>query len=107
MTEPQGWVLIGIFATLMLGGMTLMTTLINRATASAIGGLRGEVGGLRGEIDGLRGETRSAIDGLRHEMTARFEAVDARFDSVNTRLDHIDKDVTGLMKRAWGEPRSE
>jgi hypothetical protein len=62
MNEPQVWVLIGVFTTIMLGGMTLMTTLINRAS-SAANGVRGEIGGLRGEIGGLRGE-----------MNARFEA---------------------------------
>lgn len=78
MTEPQGWVLIGAFTTIMLGGMTLMTTLINRATANAIDGLRGEVNGLRGEMN-------------------------ARFDTVNAKIEHLDRDVTALMRRAWGE----
>ena len=79
MTEPQGWVLIGAFTTIMLGGMTLMTTLINRATAAAIAGLGNEIDGLRGEMN-------------------------ARFDTVNAKIEHLDRDVTALMRRAWGEP---
>lgn len=75
MTEPQSWVLIGVFVTIMLGGMTLMTTLINRATTSAIDGLRGEVNGLRGEMN-------------------------ARFESVEHRIAHLDRDVTALVRRA-------
>ena len=71
MAEPQGWVLIGAFTTIMLGGMTLMTTLINRATANAIDGLRGEM--------------------------------NARFDTVNAKIEHLDRDVTMLTRRAWGE----
>ncbi|MBD3942128.1 hypothetical protein IF188_10505 [Microbacterium sp. NEAU-LLC] len=43
MNDPQVWTLIGVFTTIMLGGMTLMTTMINRATTSAIDGLRGEM----------------------------------------------------------------
>ena len=43
MNDPQVWTLIGVFTTIMLGGMTLMTTLITRATATAIDGLRGEM----------------------------------------------------------------
>ncbi|MFH8251339.1 hypothetical protein ACH3VR_13285 [Microbacterium sp. B2969] len=75
MNEPQVWVLIGVFTTIMLGGMTLMTTLITRATSVAVEGLRGEM--------------------------------NARFDTVETKIDHLDRDVTFLMRRAWGEPRGE
>ncbi|MFT4231009.1 MAG: hypothetical protein QM602_12040 [Microbacterium sp.] len=82
MNEPQVWVLIGVFTTIMLGGMTLMTSLINRATAAAIGGLRAE-------------------------MNARFDAVNARFDAVNDKIDHVDRDVTFLMRRAWDEPTAD
>lgn len=89
MTEPQVWVLIGAFTTIMLGGMSLMTTLINRATSTAIHGLDAKIEGLRGE------------------MNARFDAVDARFDAVDTKIDHLDRDVTFLMRRAWGEPTAE
>ncbi len=93
MNEHQVWTLIGVFAAVMLGGMTLMTTLINRATATAIGGLRAE---MRGEIGGLRAE-----------MNARFEAVNSRFDAVEAKIDHLDRDVTFLMRRALGEPTTD
>lgn len=87
--NPQVWTLIGVFTTIMLGGMTLMTTLLGRS-----------------------------INGLRGEMTARFETVDARFDAlrgemnarfdtVNTKIEHLDRDVTTLMRRAWGEPSAD
>lgn len=82
MNEPQVWTLIGVFTTIMLGGMTLMTTLIMRATTKAIQGLDGKIEGLRGEMN-------------------------ARFDTVNTKIEHLARDVTMLVKRAWGEPRSD
>lgn len=88
MNEPQVWVLIGVFTTIMLGGMTLMTTLINRATAEAINGVRGEIGGLRGE------------------MNARFEAVHVRFDSLEKRVDQLDGDVAALTRPLWGRPEA-
>ena len=93
--EPQVWVLIGLFTTIMLGGMTLMTTLINRATAEAINGVRGEIGGLRGEISGLRGE-----------MNGRFESVHVRFDSLEKRVDQLDGDVSALTRHLWGRPEA-
>ena len=100
MTEPQTWVLLGAVTTIMLGGMTLMTTLLTRTLNSAIGGLRGEMA------------TRfEAVDARFSAIDARFEAmhvvIDARFDTVGTKIDHLDRDVTALTRRAWGEPRSE
>ena len=93
MNEPQVWTLIGVFAAVMLGGMSLTTTLIMRSTTSA--------------IDGLRAEMTGGLAGLRAEMTARFDGVDARLDATDARIAHLDRDVTFLMTRAWGEPRSE
>ncbi|MFT4215323.1 MAG: hypothetical protein QM622_11185 [Microbacterium sp.] len=104
MTEPQVWPLIGVFTTIMLGGMTLSTTLVMRATTSAIGGLRGElkgdIGGLRGELRGAIGRLDAKIEGLRGEMNARFDTVDRR-------LEHLDRDVAHLMRREWGESAPE
>ncbi len=122
MTEPQTWAMLGVFTTIMLGGMTLMTTLINRATVNAIGGVRGEMDGLRGEIGGritaLEGEIGGRITalegevrGLRGEMNARFERVhaemDARFTAVDARIGHLDRDVSVIVRRLWGEPQGE
>jgi len=85
MNDPQVWTLIGVFTTIMLGGMTLMTTLINRATTTAINGV------------GVK------IEGLRGEMNARFDGVNARFDGVNVKIEHLDRDVNMLIRRARGE----
>ena len=93
MTEPQGWVLIGLFTTIMLGGMTVMTTLLMRSMTASIDGLRGEMNGLRGEMNGR-------FDGLRGEMNARF-------DAMATRIDHLDRDVAALSRRVWVEPSEE
>ena len=108
MNEPQVWTLIGVFTTIMLGGMTLMTAMINRTMTHAIGGLRGE---LTGEITGLRGELTGEISGLRGELTGEISALrtemSSRFDAMDTRIDHLDRDVTFLMRRAWGEPEPD
>lgn len=82
MTEPQGWVLIGVFATIMIGGFTLSTTMLTR-TMNA----------------GFR-----AVDARFEAVDARFEAVDARFETVNAKLEHLDRDVSALMKREFGIP---
>lgn len=87
--DPQIWTLIGVFTAVMLGAMTITTTMIMRSMSYAIGGLRGE---LNGRFDGLRGE----MLGLRGEMNARF-------DTVETKIEHLDRDVAALMRKVWGE----
>jgi hypothetical protein len=76
MTEPQVWTLIGVFAAVMLGGMTLMTTLLTR-TISA-------------KFDAAD----SRIESLRGEMNARFDTMDVKFST-------LDKEVATLAERFW------
>lgn len=96
MNDPQIWTLIGVFAAIMLGGMTLMTTLIMRATTTAIDGLRGE---MNGRFDGVRGE----MNGLLGEMNGLRGQMNARFDSVETKIEHLDRDVAALGRKVFGE----
>lgn len=88
MTEPQVWVLMGVFATAIFGMLTWQTISFNRA--------------LRTSIDGLG----ARIDGLREATEARFSAVDARFNAVDTKLDALDRDVQALTRHVFGtDPR--
>ena len=87
MNDPQAWTLIGVFTTIMLGAMTLMTVQINRTIAASINGLRGE---MNGRIDGVH----HRIAGLHGEMNARFDAMDTKFE-------HLDRDVTALSRLIW------
>ena len=80
--DPQIWTLIGVFAAVMLGGMTLTTTLLMRTMTAS--------------IDGLRGEMNARFDGVRSEMNARF-------DTVDTKIEHLDRDVAALTRKVWGE----
>ena len=83
MTEPQVWVLIGVFAAAVFGMLTIMSTLFVRVLRSEISGVRGEIGGVRGEIGGVRGEMRS----------------------IHERLDRLDRDINALMKHTFGIDR--
>ncbi|WP_229842075.1 hypothetical protein [Pseudolysinimonas yzui] len=57
MTEPQVWVLIGVFAAALFGMFTIVSTLFIRVIRSEIGGLRSEMLGrfdlLEQRVDGL------------------------------------------------------
>lgn len=111
-TEPQSWVLIGVFAAAMFGVLGLIIPLVNRATRATVGELRGE---LRGEIGGLRGDLRGEIQALRGEMVAGFKAVDAKFeavdakfeakfDLVNSKLAKLDTEVGMIARKVYGVP---
>lgn len=88
LTEPQGWVLIGVFATATFGMIGIVTTSFNRTLTSAIGGLQDRINGLEGTIDGLR----DSID-------ARFDAMDAKFTG---KVDLLDRDIQALSRQVFG-----
>ncbi|WP_046012014.1 hypothetical protein [Microbacterium sp. SA39] len=76
MTEPQVWTLIGVFAAVMIGAISLL----------------------------LR-QNDKIITSFRHEIAARFEGLegkmDVRFDAMDRRLEELDKEVTNLATRFW------
>lgn len=76
MTEPQVWVLIGVFATALFGMITLMSTMFVRIIRTEIGSVGTEIGSVRTEIQGI-----------------------------HHRLDRLDADVNALMKHAFGIDR--
>lgn len=77
MTEPQVWTLIGVFAAMMFGMLTIVSTLFVRVLRAEIGSLRTEIGG--------------EIGSLRIEMTSR--------------IDNLDRDVQALVKHTFGIDR--
>ena len=94
LNDPQVWTLIGIFTTVMLGGMSLMTAQFGRVIRAEVGGLRGELGGVRGEIGGLRGELIGRMESLEGRLTGRIDALE-------NKVDGLDKEVTNLATRFW------
>lgn len=77
LTEPQVWVLIGVFAAAIFGMMGIVTTSVNRTLTASL----------------ARVDTR--IDGLREVMEAKFEKMDAKFDL-------LDRDIQALSRRVFG-----
>jgi len=76
-TEPQVWVLIGVFAAALFGVIGIMTSLTLRV-------IRTEIGALRSEFARL--ETK---------MEAGFAAVDRRFE-------YLERDVNALYRHTFG-----
>ena len=92
MTEPQGWVLIGLFAASTFGMIAIISVGFTRSLKAAIGGVRSEIAGLD---SGLRGE----ISGFREAMDAQFQAVDAKFSE---KFDVLHRDIQALSRRMFG-----
>lgn len=83
MNDPQVWTLIGVFAAVMLGGMTLMTTQLSRI--------------IRTEADRIDGTLSARIDTL----SARIDGIDVRLGRIETKVDELDKELTNLAVRFW------
>lgn len=88
MTEPQVWVLIGVFAAAMFGMVGIVTTSFNRTLTATIGGVDDRIGGLRSEINGLR-----------ESMDAKFETLDVKFSA---KFEALDRDITALSRHVFG-----
>lgn len=100
MNDPQIWTLLGVFAAIMLGGMTLMTTLLIRTMNAAIEGVHGRIEGVNARIEGVNARidgVHARIDGLASEMNAKFE-------TAYVKLEHLDRDVTAISKKVFGVP---
>ncbi len=69
--DPQVWTLIGVFAAVMLGGMTLMTSQLSRV--------------IRAEVDRIDGTLSARIDRIDGTLSARIDGLDARLGRIETR----------------------
>ncbi|UGS25897.1 hypothetical protein K8F61_14765 [Microbacterium resistens] len=112
MNDPQIWTLIGVFAAVMAGGLTLLLRQNERIIASLRSELTARFDGLEGRMD-ARFEAMDArfeaVDARFEAIDARLEAIDARFttmdvrlDSIERRLDDLDGEVAHLARRFWG-----
>lgn len=74
MTEPQVWVLIGVFATAIFGMLTWQTISFNRALTTS-------------------------IDSLREVMNARFDTVDTKIEALDRDVQSLTRHVFGSDPR--------
>ncbi|AVL98441.1 hypothetical protein [Microbacterium sp. str. 'China'] len=85
--DPQVWTLIGVFAAVMLGGMTLMTSQLSRV--------------IRAEVDRIDGILSARIDRIDGTLSARIDGLDARLGRIETKVDDLDRELTNLATRFW------
>ena len=87
LNDPQVWTLIGVFAAVMLGGMTLMTTQLSRV--------------IRAEVDRVEGTLSAKVDRVEGTLSARTDGLHARLDRIETKVDDLDRELTNLATRFW------
>lgn len=87
MTDPQVWTLIGVFAAVMLGGMTLMTTQLSRI--------------IRVEVDRVEGSLTARIDRVEGILSARIDGIDGRLGRIESKVDDLDTELMNLATRFW------
>ncbi|WP_303709347.1 MULTISPECIES: hypothetical protein [Microbacterium] len=85
--DPQVWTLIGVFAAVMLGGMTLMTSQLSRV--------------IRAEMDRIDGTLSARIDRIDGTLSARIDGLGARLGRIETKVDDLDRELTNLATRFW------
>jgi hypothetical protein len=69
-TEPQVWVLIGVFSAALFGMIGIITTSFNRTLTAS-------------------------IEGLRDTMNAKFETLNVRLDSMDRDIQALSRHVFG------------
>jgi hypothetical protein len=80
-TEPQVWVLIGVFAAATFGMLTIVSTLFLRIVST---------------------EIRT----LDTTFVGRFDRLEQRIEGLARRIDGVDRDVQALVKHTFGLDRS-
>ena len=108
-TEPQVWILMGVFSATIFAVIGVQTTAIMRVVRVESGRMSDAVSGLRTEMV-LRFQQVDRqfeqVDRRFEEVDRRFGDVDRRIDAVSMKLDGLDRDVRYLMRRELGESDS-
>ncbi|WP_166874909.1 hypothetical protein [Salinibacterium sp. ZJ450] len=101
-SEPQVWVLIGVFAAAIIGVLGVVTTSFNNTLRASLRQVNASIDGLRGVMGARFDEMDAKFEGLRADVNGMFAAIDIKVDSIDKRLDNLDRDVQTLTKRAFG-----
>jgi hypothetical protein len=81
LTEPQVWVLIGVFGAAFVGLIGIVTTTLNRTM-------------------------NARFEGMNYRFEAMEARVDSKFDLINTKLENMDRDIQALSRHVFGsDPR--
>lgn len=84
LTEPQAWVLMGIFATAIFGMLGWQTASFNR------------------NLTIVRDSLRESIESIGKVMDVRFEGLSSRLEKLERKVDDLDRDVQAISRHVFG-----
>jgi len=84
LTEPQVWVLMGIFATAIFGMLGWQTASFNR------------------NLMVVRDSLRASIESQGKILDVRFSSLEDRFDRLEHKVDDLDRDVQAISRHVFG-----
>lgn len=89
MTEPQVWVLMGIFATAIFGMLGWQTASFNR------------------NLMIVRDSLRETMEAQNERFDARFAILEAKIENIEAKIENLDRDVQAIARHVFGtDPRA-
>ncbi|MHA6670214.1 hypothetical protein ACX3O0_15240 [Homoserinimonas sp. A447] len=99
LTEPQVWVLIGVFAAAFFSLIGIVTTNFNRTMNARFGTMDARFTALSEIMD-------ARFEAMEARFTAMESRVDAKFEIINVKLENMDRDIQALSRHVFGtDPR--
>lgn len=99
LTEPQVWVLIGVFAAAFFGMIGIVTTNFNRTMNARFGTMDARFESMGGIMD-------ARFEAMEARFAAMESRVDAKFEIINIKLENMDRDIQALSRHVFGtDPR--
>lgn len=107
LTEPQVWVLIGVFGAAFFGMIGIVTSSLNRTMNARFEGMNARFESMNARFESMD----ARFESMSSSMNSRFEAmearVDSKFDIINLKLENMDRDIQALSRHVFGtDPRS-
>ncbi|MHA6694951.1 hypothetical protein [Homoserinimonas sp. A520] len=96
LTEPQVWVLIGVFASAFFGMIAWQNTTFSRTLSTAIKSVEKQVGSVGKQIEIQVGSVEKQIRSL-------HETMDTRMDRLHDQVTTLDRDVQAITARVLRE----
>lgn len=99
LTEPQVWVLIGVFSAAFFGLIGIVSTSLNRTMNARFEGMNYRFEALNSSMD-------SRFDAMEARFQSMEARVDSKFDIINMKLENMDRDIQALSRHVFGsDPR--
>jgi hypothetical protein len=107
LTEPQVWVLIGVFSAAFFGLIGIVSTSLNRTMNARFEGMDARFESMNYRFEAMNSSMNSRFEAMDARFLSMEARVDAKFDIINVKLENMDRDIQALSRHVFGsDPRS-